>query len=190
MAENTTSKPLRQPHLGKTVVMVGMMGCGKTAVGTELARQLKVPFLDSDAEIEKAANAPVSEIFARDGEAFFRDRESKVLERLLAEPPCVLSTGGGAFLSEQNRKLINEFGVSIWLDAPLEVLWSRVRHKNTRPLLRTTNPKETLTRLFHERQPSYALASLRVETDGKVSIFHMAQRVQDTLKRQGIVTDK
>ena len=182
MADHSRPEPLGHGRLTKTVVLVGMMGCGKTAVGSELSRQLQVPFLDSDAEIEKAANAPVAEIFARDGEAFFRDKETLVLKRLLLGPPCILSTGGGAFLAARNRDLITRHGVSVWLDAPLDVLWARVRHKTTRPLLMTDNPKQTFTDLYTKRQPSYALANLSVSADGKVSIADMAQRVQDSLR--------
>ena len=131
-------------RLKKTVVMVGMMGAGKTAVGTALARLLAVDFLDSDEEIARAANRSIAEIFERDGEAFFRARETEVMARLLRGQPCVLSTGGGAFLAEANRQLIHDAGVSVWLRADLDLLWQRVRHKTTRPLLRTANPRETL----------------------------------------------
>ena len=170
-----------QLELRKTVVLVGMMGCGKTAVGTELSRLLNVPFLDSDQEIVKAANAPVAEIFERDGETFFRDRETAVIARLLKGEPGILSTGGGAFLAERNRNLIDLHGISVWLDAPLDVLWNRVRHKSTRPLLLTDNPKGTLTEIFETRQPVYELAALRVPTDGKISIAEMAARVKTRL---------
>ena len=115
-------------RLVKTVVLVGMMGAGKTAVGTALARQLGVAFKDSDEEIVRAANRTIAEIFERDGEPFFRARETEVIARLLRGTPCVLSTGGGAFLAEANRSLIHDAGVSVWLKADLELLWQRVRH--------------------------------------------------------------
>ena len=108
--------------LVKTVVMVGMMGAGKTAVGRALAQRLGVAFLDSDAEIEVAANRSVPEIFERDGEAFFRSRETQIIERLLIEKRCILSTGGGAFLSEKNRTNISAQGISVWLNADLELV--------------------------------------------------------------------
>ena len=149
-------------HLHRSVVLVGMMGSGKTAVGKALALRLAVPFLDSDAEIERAAQATIPEIFARDGEPFFRDREAEVIGRLLNGPPAVISTGGGAFMAERNRTAIAGHGVSLWLDAPLDVLWDRVRHKENRPLLRTANPRETLAALFAARVPVYRLAQLRV----------------------------
>lgn len=164
-------------RLRKTVALIGMMGAGKTAVGTALARLLGVPFLDADEEIERAANMTVAEIFRRDGEAFFRARESEVLARLLAGPPCVLSTGGGAFLAPANRALIAEKGVAVWLKADLELLWQRVRHKTTRPLLRTPDPKATLAALLEQREPVYAGAQITVEAAPEYSVEEMAAKV-------------
>jgi shikimate kinase len=169
-------------RLLKTVVLVGMMGAGKTAVGTALARQLGVEFRDSDEEIVRAANRTIAEIFERDGEPFFRARETEVISRLLRGTPCVLSTGGGAFLSEANRSLIHDVGVSVWLRAELELLWQRVRHKTTRPLLRTPNPRETLRDLHDARQPFYAKADLVVESAAERSVEDMASRVREALK--------
>ncbi|MDC0737052.1 shikimate kinase [Cognatishimia sp. SS12] len=163
--------------LKKTVVMVGMMGAGKTAVGRALAAKLDVPFLDSDAEIVKAANMEIAEIFARDGEAFFRQKETQVIDRLLEEERGILSTGGGAFLSDVNRAMIAEKGVAVWLDADLELLWQRVRHKDTRPLLRTADPKATLTDIYEARVPVYAKADLSVKSHASYSIEDMADRV-------------
>lgn len=168
-------------RLRKTVVLVGMMGAGKTAVGTALARLLGVPFLDSDEEIEKAANRTVAEIFARDGEAFFREKEGQVLARLLSGRPCILSTGGGAFLAEANRRAIAEKGVAVWLRADLELLWNRVRHKSTRPLLRTPDPKATLRDLLAAREPVYALAGIVVDARPDYSIEDMAGKVVEAL---------
>lgn len=159
-----------------------MMGAGKTAVGGALARMLQVPFLDSDEAIVKAANMTVAEIFARDGEAFFRRKESQVLARLMAGPPCILSTGGGAFLSEENRRMISAHGVSVWLKADLELLWSRVRHRTTRPLLRTADPKGTLAALLAERAPVYALADVTVQAEAGLSVDAMATRVAEALR--------
>ncbi|GGH19188.1 shikimate kinase [Cribrihabitans marinus] len=164
-------------ELRKTVVMVGMMGAGKTAVGRALAARLGVPFLDSDAEIESAANMSIPEIFARDGEKFFRRKESQVIGRLLNEARGVLSTGGGAFLSAENRKMISERGASVWLNADLDVLWNRVRHKDTRPLLRTADPRATLSGLFEARVPFYSQADLTVVSDGDAAIEEMVDRV-------------
>ncbi|MEM9550702.1 MAG: shikimate kinase [Pseudomonadota bacterium] len=175
VAEGDT--PLGAPILRKTVVMVGMMGAGKTAVGRALAARLQVPFLDSDAEIELAANMTIPEIFARDGEAFFRRKETQVISRLLDEERGVLSTGGGAFMNPDNRAMITERGVSVWLRAKLDVLWHRVRHKDTRPLLRTKNPRATLAAIYAERVPVYALADLSVETTSDVTIDRMVDQV-------------
>ena len=157
-------------NVKKTIVMVGMMGAGKTAVGRALATRLGVPFIDSDAEIELAANASIAEIFQRDGEAFFRAKETQVIERLLGGESGILSTGGGAFMLPANRQMISAQGVSVWLDAPLPLLWQRVRHKDTRPLLRTPDPHATLAAMFEERVPVYALADLRVPVLARYSI--------------------
>ncbi|MEO1140403.1 MAG: shikimate kinase [Pseudomonadota bacterium] len=158
-----------------------MMGAGKTAVGKALAALLNVPFLDSDVEIEAAANMTIAEIFKRDGEAFFRDRETQVIDRLLDTERGILSAGGGAFLAERNRKLIAEKGISVWLQADLHLLWNRVKHKETRPLLRTDNPYETLSTLYHERLPLYEQADLVVPAQAGYSIETMAGKVLDTL---------
>ena len=163
--------------LKKTVVLVGMMGSGKTAIGTALAHRLGVPFLDSDAEIVAASNMTIAEIFARDGETFFREKETQVLERLLTGPPGILSTGGGAFLQARNRELIDEEGVSLWLRAELSLLWSRVRHKTTRPLLMTDNPFETLKEIFETRDPVYAKAQIAVDAHSSYSIETMTDQV-------------
>lgn len=174
----------RPGQLKKTIVMVGMMGAGKTAVGRALAARLGVPFLDSDHEIEAAANMTIPEIFARDGEPFFREKETQVIARLLQEERGILSTGGGAFLAERNRDLIAEFGTSVWLNAGLDVLWNRVRHKDTRPLLRTPDPRATLEGLYHQRVPLYSKADLMVVSDGTSSIEDMVDRVLEALKQR------
>ena len=167
--------------LRKTVVLVGMMGAGKTAVGKELARMLAVPFRDSDEEIVAAATMSIAEIFARDGEEFFRAREAEVIARLLRGPPGVLSVGGGAFLNAETRALISDLGVSVWLKADLDLLWSRVRQKTTRPLLRTPNPRQTLSDLLDARAPIYALADLVVEAQASYAIADMARAVLNEL---------
>jgi shikimate kinase len=169
-------------RLRKCVILVGMMGAGKTAVGTATARLLGVPFLDSDDEIAKAAQRSIAEIFDRDGEAFFRARETEVLGRLLQGDPVVLSTGGGAFLNPQNRDMIRDAGVAVWLRADLDLLWQRVRHKSTRPLLRTADPRATLAAIHDARVPVYALADLVVDAAPELSVDGMAQKVIATLK--------
>lgn len=163
-------------RLLRSVALVGMMGAGKTAVGRALAQRLDVPFLDSDAAIEEAAQATIPEIFARDGEDFFRMREAEVIARLIAGPPAILSTGGGAFMQERVRDLIRESGVALWLDTDLATLWTRVRHRNTRPLLRTADPYATLAELFERRVPVYALAELRVDVAPHFSVDETADR--------------
>lgn len=183
-------EPDNELILTRPVVLVGMMGSGKTAIGTALARRLGVRFLDSDEEIIRAANAPISEIFEKFGEAFFRDKESQVLERLLDGAPAVLSTGGGAFLAESNRDLIAEKGVSLCLEADIDLLWARVRHKSTRPLLLTDDPRATLARIHAERAPIYAQAALAVETSGNYSIEETTQKVIDRLCSAGVVIRK
>ena len=168
-------------QLTKTIAVIGLMGAGKTAVGTLVAQKLGTRFLDSDQEIEKAANMSVAEIFDRDGEGFFRTKESQILERLLKSEPCVLSTGGGAYMSDVNRDLISEHGVALWLKADLELLWNRVRSKDTRPLLRTEDPKATLKKLYDQRVPIYSLADLTVVSAPEYSIEDMVDQVIDAL---------
>lgn len=177
-------------QLKKTIVLVGMMGAGKTAVGTALARRLNVPFLDSDEEIVKAANMTIAEIFERDGESFFRDKETQVIGRLLEEERGVLSTGGGAFLAERNRDMITDKGVSVWLKADLELLWNRVKHKDTRPLLRTPDPKQTLTEIYEARVPLYALSDLAVDARPEYSIEDMTDAVITALETRPDVLER
>lgn len=157
--------------------MVGMMGAGKTAVGLALANRLGVAFRDSDDEIVRAANASIAEIFDRDGEAFFREKETLVIARLLGGPPGVLSTGGGAFLAASNRDMIVKEGVAVWLDADVDLLWERVRHKTTRPLLLTEDPRATLEALFAARVPEYAKADIAVKTRPDYSIGQTTDQV-------------
>lgn len=176
--------------LHRTVVLVGMMGCGKTAIGRALSARLAVPFLDSDAEIERAAQATIPEIFDRDGEPFFREREAEVIDRLLSGPAAILSTGGGAYLAKRNRESIARKGIAVWLDAPLALLWERVRHKDTRPLLRTSNPLATLTEIFHVRTPIYQQAALRVPVQTGASIDDTTQAVVETLMNAGDILEQ
>ena len=146
-----------QWKLKKTVVLVGMMGAGKTAVGKALAVALHVPFLDSDAEIERAANMSIAEIFERDGEAFFRDRETQVIDRLLADECGVLSTGGGAFLAQRNRELISRKGVSVWLKVDLPILWSPQQFEIQSPYYaRLVVRDRAMEASFHNAEPRCA----------------------------------
>jgi shikimate kinase len=171
-----------QARLKKTVVLVGMMGAGKTAVGKALAARLHAPFIDSDAEIEKAANRTIPEIFERDGEPFFRLKERQVISRLLEHERGVLSTGGGAYMAVENREIISQKGVAVWLNADLDLLWNRVKHKDSRPLLRVPDPLTALTRLYENRVPVYAKADLTVRSEPGLSIEDMTTRVVEALR--------
>ncbi|MGB3555118.1 MAG: shikimate kinase [Jannaschia sp.] len=173
--------------LTRPVVLVGMMGSGKTAVGTALAARLGVPFRDTDDALVAASRMTIAEIFERDGEPFFRARETEVLRRLLAEGPGIVSTGGGAFLRPENREAIAQAGVSVWLRAGEPLLWSRVRHKTTRPLLATADPRATLGELLAEREPHYARAALAVDADPAYAIPDMVDRVVACLRGAGIL---
>lgn len=146
------------------MVLVGLMGAGKTTVGRRLARVLGLPFKDADAEIELAAGRSVADIFAERGETEFRSGERRVIQRLLDGRPLVLATGGGAFMDPRTRELIRTRAVSVWLRAELDVLVRRCGRRNTRPLLQKGDPRETLERLARERYPVYAEADLTVET--------------------------
>ena len=175
--------------LRRTIVLVGMMGAGKTAIGRALATRLDVPFLDSDAAIEQAASISISEIFSRDGEAFFRDREVEVIDRLLSGSPVILSTGGGAFLADRTRDLIANKGVAVWLDADLDTLWERVRHKDTRPLLRTANPLATLAALMKMRTPIYAQAANHIIIAPTATIDLTTQSVIEALSKDPTILE-
>lgn len=145
----------------RAIVLVGMMGSGKSSVGRRLAARLGLPFVDADAEIETAAGMTIPEIFAQRGEAEFRDGERRVISRILTtRAPLVLATGGGAFMNAETRARIADLGISIWLKAEPEVLMRRVRKRSNRPLLQTADPEETLRRMLGEREPVYALSDL------------------------------
>jgi shikimate kinase len=151
--------------LDKTLVLVGMMGAGKTSVGRRLAGVLNVPFRDADSEIEAAAGCTVGQIFERYGEPEFRAGERRVIQRLLQEPPHILATGGGAFMDPETRAKIKESAISIWLKADIDLLVERIARKDTRPLLRNGDIRATLMRLLKEREPSYAEADYTVQSD-------------------------
>ncbi len=152
------------PPLDRTIVLVGMMGVGKTTIGRRLASRLNLPFIDADAEIEVAAGCSIEDFFACHGEAKFRDGEHRVITRLLDRPVHVLATGGGAFMDSRTRARIVERGVSIWLRADVDLLLKRVGKRPNRPLLKTADPRAVLERLLAERSPVYAQADLLVDS--------------------------
>lgn len=155
---------IHELKLDRPVVLVGLMGAGKSSVGRRLAASLGVPFCDSDDEVERAAGQTISDIFASLGEPAFREGERRVIARLLDDPPHILATGGGAFVNDQTRQLIKSKAVSVWLKADIEVLARRVGRKDTRPLLRDKDPRQVLQDLAAVRDPLYGQADIVVET--------------------------
>ncbi|SHI10550.1 shikimate kinase [Bradyrhizobium erythrophlei] len=146
----------------RSVVLVGMMGAGKSTIGRRLAARLRLPFLDADIEIEAAAGMPIPDIFETHGEPHFRDGEARVIARLLDGGPAVLATGGGAFMREQTRELIRDKAISIWLKADADIIMKRVKRRADRPLLQTADPAATIGRLIEEREPVYRHADLTI----------------------------
>lgn len=151
-------------RLDRPIVLVGLMGAGKSTVGRRLARRLGLPFVDSDDAIEDAAGFSAAEIFERYGEADFRDGERRLVARLIEGEVRVIATGGGAFVDPRTRKLLNERAITVWLDAPVEILADRTGRRDTRPLLRNPDRKGTLERLAEQRGPAYAEAHIRVKS--------------------------
>lgn len=152
--------------LKKPITLIGLMGAGKTTVGQFLAAKLELPFVDSDKVIEEQAGVTVSEIFARDGEAFFRKVEAKVIDEILSKGEiCILATGGGAYLNEATRAIINGKSTSVWLRASVDTLVERLEHNNSRPLLDGVDKRAMLTKLMGERYPIYETAHVVVDTD-------------------------
>jgi shikimate kinase len=168
-AEKSTQDGLRPAIVSclgtRSIVLIGMMGVGKSSIGRRLGARLAIPFVDADAEIEKAAGMSIADIFARHGEAAFRSGEARVIARLLNGGPQVLATGGGAVMNPATRALIQQRGVSIWLSAEFELLLRRIsKRKAERPMLQTADPATTLRELLAEREPIYAQADLTVES--------------------------
>ena len=148
--------------LDRPIVLVGLMGAGKSTVGRRLARRLGLPFVDSDAEIEDAAGLSAAEVYEKFGEKDFRDGERRLVARLIDGAVRVIATGGGAYVDPRTRELLNERAITIWLDAPVDILTERTGRRDTRPLLRNGNRQETLSRLAEERGPAYSEAHIRV----------------------------
>ena len=155
---------IRQSLGTRSVVLIGLMGAGKTAVGRRLANCLDLPFIDADSEIEQAAGQSITEIFAEHGEAYFREGERKVIARLLKSGPQVLATGGGAYMDAQTRSAVKSSGISVWLKASLRVLLKRVHRRDHRPLLAAGDPETIMKELMAEREPIYAEADITVES--------------------------
>ncbi|MCZ8099963.1 MAG: shikimate kinase [Burkholderiales bacterium] len=188
LAEEQSGQPeagatIRERLGRRSIVLVGMMGAGKSSVGRRLASRLGLPFFDADTEIERAAGMTIPEIFATRGEGEFRDGERRVIARLLTSGPSVIATGGGAFMSEETRERIDENGVSIWLRAEFDVLMRRVRKRSNRPLLKTADPEGTLRKLIEDRYPVYALADVTVHSRD-VPHETVVQDIVDALDRR------
>ncbi len=151
-------------RLDRPIVLVGLMGAGKSTVGKRLAKRLGLPFVDSDSAIEDAAGYSAAEVFERFGEKDFRDGERRLVARLIEGSAGVIATGGGAFVDPRTRELLNQRAITVWLDAPVDILRERTSRRNTRPLLRTADPKATLARLAEERRSSYAEAHIHIRS--------------------------
>ena len=170
MSETAAQAPASTPQeaeiaaaLGRrSIVLVGMMGAGKSTIGRRLATRLRLPFLDADIEIEAAASMTIPEIFAAHGEPYFRDGEARVIARLLDNGPAVIATGGGAFMREETRNLIRAKAISIWLKADADVIMKRIKRRADRPLLQTEDPAATVSRLLEAREPVYQTADLTI----------------------------
>lgn len=162
LAQSDASAP---PALHKPVILVGLMGAGKSTIGRRLASALCLPFVDSDQEIVEAAGCSIADIFESYGETIFRDLEQRVLLRLAASNPCVIATGGGAFINPVIRQAIKEKSTSVWLKADLEVLLERVSRRDTRPLLKTGDKGVILSKLMEERYPVYAEADITIDSN-------------------------
>ena len=172
------------PKSGKSIVLVGLMGAGKTIVGRKLAEKLSMTFTDTDEEIAKAAGCSIEDIFEDYGQDAFRDVEERVISRLLDDKPKVLATGGGAFMNPRTRSLIAERGISVWLRAELDVLVKRTQRRGGRPLLKNKDPRATLQQLIIEREPVYAKADIVIDSNDEGPGV-TAQQVADALEAHG-----
>jgi len=184
MSEAQSSQAIRAALGQRSVVLVGLMGCGKSAIGRRLAARLSLPFVDADEEIEKAAGKSIEDIFSEHGEPYFREGERKVLARLLRSGPQVLATGGGAFMNDETRVGIAGNGVSVWLKADLPLLVRRVGRRGNRPLLKDGDPEVVLQELMAKRYPVYAEADITVESRDvphEVIVGEIVDRLGDTL---------
>ncbi|MBA8900259.1 MULTISPECIES: shikimate kinase [unclassified Phyllobacterium] len=178
------ARSIRERLGHRSIVLVGLMGAGKSTVGKKLASLVELPFFDADNEIEKVSTMTIPELFEAYGEAEFRDLERRVIARMLEDGPIVLATGGGAYMNEQTRGTIAAEGISIWLNAELDVLMNRVVRKQNRPLLKNDNPRAVMERLMSERYPIYAQADLTIhsrEEKKEIIAFEAMQAVAQHL---------
>ena len=166
----------------KIILLVGMMGCGKTTLGKQLARQLQLPFIDSDKEIESASGCSISDLFATYGEEEFRAGEERIMARLLKGENCVLSSGGGAFLSEKTRKLAKQYAISVWIRADADLISKRTQGRNHRPLIPAQDNKKAVARLIQEYYPLYAQADLVVDSKQE-AISNTSRRLLSLLEQ-------
>ncbi len=185
---NDDAAPEPEPGDG-AIVLIGLMGAGKSSVGRRLAKHLGLAFVDTDDEIVKAAGCSIADIFEIYGESAFRDVERRIVARLLRNGRCVIATGGGAFMDPETRRRIGEGGVSVWLRADLDVLVERTGRRDTRPLLRHTDPRAVLASLIQQRYPVYAEADLVVDSDA-ASIDTTVRRVIDALGERGLIASR
>ena len=184
--QNSNSKKITE---GRFIVLVGLMGAGKTTLGRRIAPELGLPFIDSDSEVEKAAGCTIGEIFKNSGEKIFRDVERRVMLRLLSQSPAVIGSGGGSFMDVNTRNLIRKKGTSIWLRADLELLYRRARRRTHRPLLNNDDPRKTLMRLMKERYADYQKADLIFDVTEEPP-DKMAIKLVETLINYGIKNKK
>jgi shikimate kinase len=196
MSRRITARDLshiRTSVADQSIVLVGLMGAGKTTVGRRLAERLGLPFVDADLEIERAAGKTIPEIFADHGEAYFRDGERRVIARLLDNGPQVLATGGGAFMNDETRRLIATRGLSVWLRADLQLLMKRVRRRSNRPLLDTADPEAVMRKLIDDRYPVYAEATITIDSrdlSHNVIVNDLLQALLEHYSELGKTTDR
>ena len=180
--DNNAEPNTNPPKLDRPVVLVGLMGAGKSCVGRRLAESFGLPFVDSDGEVETAAGCDIRDIFEVYGEPAFRDCERRVIQRLLEAGPCIIATGGGAFIDPATREAVKKLGVSLWLRADPEILYQRTKRSNVRPLLNTEDPLVTLIKLAEQRYPIYAEADITIDS-GNEGIEKTLQKAILALKR-------
>ena len=173
-------KKFAKKTISTPICLVGMPGAGKSVTGQKIATRLGVPFYDADMEIEIAANMPISELFAKYGEQHFRQGEGRVIKRLLSGKPCVIATGGGAFINDSTRHIIQTHAISVYLNVPFSTLWERVRDKSHRPLLEKSDGKQVLRRLYETRTPIYTHAHISVSYQNETALVN-AERISNKI---------